>query len=245
MRINALGNTVTDFASDDYIALDGATNGSRKMKNDSLLKVTAQNALAGNVAPAFDPTRTISNPYKAWKDSVVYDGVTYLFTADHYGAWDASHVVTFDKLIDKFRKLDNDVGVYDIGTTHNTLDSTYSRVMAVFPIKDVDSTFVWKITNKSTNGNVNIRLTSAPTPYGADLVKSIETIIAADTEGNGEFTIDAGDKANAKYVIFLNATINLVVSFDLEFITTKSLAYNQKQISDVLGDITGTDGQPW
>lgn len=45
MRINALSNTATDFASDDYIALDGETNGSRKMKNDKLLELTAQNAL--------------------------------------------------------------------------------------------------------------------------------------------------------------------------------------------------------
>jgi len=48
MRINALGNTATDFASDDYISLDGTTNGSRKMKNDSLLNVTAQNDLSKN-----------------------------------------------------------------------------------------------------------------------------------------------------------------------------------------------------
>lgn len=92
MRINALGNTANDFASDDYIALDGTTNGSRKMKNDILLKETAQNALADNLAPAFDPTRTISNPYKAG-ESVTYNGKTYTFKFDHYGAWSNSHVV--------------------------------------------------------------------------------------------------------------------------------------------------------
>ena len=42
MRINALGNTATDFASDDYIAIDGTTNGSRKMSKDDLLKETAE-----------------------------------------------------------------------------------------------------------------------------------------------------------------------------------------------------------
>lgn len=145
----------------------------------------------------------------------------------------------------EYKKLDSDVGVYDIGTTYNTLDPTYSRVMAVFPIKDVDSTFVWKISNKSTNGNVNIRITSAPTPYSADLVKSIYTVIADDTEGSGEFTIDAGDKASAKYIIFLNATSNLLVSFDLQFITKKSLAYQIKQLSEIVSSITGEDGQPW
>lgn len=86
MRINALGNTATDFASDDYIALDGTTNGSRKMANGMLLEKTAQNALAGNVAPAFDPTRDNTNPYKAG-EKVIYNGIVKTFKVDHYGAW--------------------------------------------------------------------------------------------------------------------------------------------------------------
>ena len=45
MIINALGNTATDFASDDYIAIDGITNGSRKMAKDTLLEKTAHNAI--------------------------------------------------------------------------------------------------------------------------------------------------------------------------------------------------------
>lgn len=108
MRINALGNTATDFASDDYIAIDGATNGSRKMKNDSLLEVTAQNALAGNVAPAFDSNRDITNPYKVG-ESVVYKGKVYTFKVEHYGAWNSSDVYAndvFDK-IDRLSTTDN------------------------------------------------------------------------------------------------------------------------------------------
>ena len=102
MRINALGNTATDFASDDYIALDGTTNGSRKMKNDSLLKVTAQNALAGNVAQAFDATRTNTNQYNAG-ESVIYEGVNYTFRKPHYGAWDADDVFLCDFSIKSFK----------------------------------------------------------------------------------------------------------------------------------------------
>lgn len=45
-RIKDLTNTATDFASDDYIALDGTTNGSRKMKNDKLQQLVAQNSFA-------------------------------------------------------------------------------------------------------------------------------------------------------------------------------------------------------
>lgn len=109
MRINALGNIATDFASDDYIAIDGTTNGSRKMKNDSLLKVTAQNALAGNVATAFDPARTSDNPYKAG-ESVAYEGKTYTFKVDHYGAWNAAdvylgNVKTFDQITKRTKNL--------------------------------------------------------------------------------------------------------------------------------------------
>lgn len=103
MRINALGNTATDFASDDYIAIDGTINGSRKMKNDSLLKVAAQNTLTDNIAPAFDPTRTISNPYKAG-ESVIYNGKTYTFVADHYGEWSVDAAQTSEETRSKLSK---------------------------------------------------------------------------------------------------------------------------------------------
>lgn len=91
MRINALGNTATEFASDDYIAIDGTTNGSRKMKYEQLV----QNVLAGNVEQAFDPSRTIANPYKAG-EAVTYKGKSYIFILDHYGAWSTDDVEQFD-----------------------------------------------------------------------------------------------------------------------------------------------------
>jgi hypothetical protein len=86
MRINALGNTATDFASDDYIALDGTTNGSRKMSKDDLLERTAQNALADNVAPEFVPnsTNAVANmPY-------IYGGMLYISKEDYNGVWNPS-----------------------------------------------------------------------------------------------------------------------------------------------------------
>ena len=43
MRIKALTNTATDFASDDYIVIDGNTNGSRKMAKNSVFQTTAEN----------------------------------------------------------------------------------------------------------------------------------------------------------------------------------------------------------
>jgi hypothetical protein len=112
MRINALGNTATDFASDDYIAIDGTTNGSRKMKNDSLLKLTAQNALAGNVAPAFDPTKpNDAGGYAYYKDEIVaYKGATYKFKVNHSsGAWNAAEVdsYTFSDVAKRFSVITN------------------------------------------------------------------------------------------------------------------------------------------
>ena len=53
-RIKDLAVHATEFASDDYIALDGTTNGTRNMTAANLLKLTAQNSLAGNLAPAYD-----------------------------------------------------------------------------------------------------------------------------------------------------------------------------------------------
>jgi hypothetical protein len=72
------------------------------MPKDSLLQQTAQNALAGNMAQAFDPTRDENYPYNAG-EKVVYDGKTYIFKRNHYGAWNASDVVEYvsSELLDK------------------------------------------------------------------------------------------------------------------------------------------------
>lgn len=83
----------TAFSEGDGFYGDGDT--SFFMEADVLLKLTAQNALAGNVAPAFDSTRTSNNPYKAG-ESVAYEGKTYIFKVDHYGAWDDSAVTETD-----------------------------------------------------------------------------------------------------------------------------------------------------
>ena len=123
MRINALGNTATDFASDDYIAIDGATNGSRKMKNDSLLKVTAQNALVGGVAPAFDPTRTSENPYKAG-ESVTYEDNVYTFKVDHYGAWAAADVIPYISS-SATKEIDNELNADKVTLTAYQTDGNY------------------------------------------------------------------------------------------------------------------------
>ena len=91
IRGKDLPNIATAFADDDIIIVDGDNKGTRRMPKNTLLQLTSQNALAGNVAPAFDPTRTSENPYKAG-ESIAYDGKTYTFKVDHYGAWSSADV---------------------------------------------------------------------------------------------------------------------------------------------------------
>lgn len=84
--------SITSFRSGDVIPVDGPI-GNAKMSKDDLLKETAQNALADNVAHAFDPTRTSEKPYKAGESVIYSDGKTYTFIVDHYGPWKAADVI--------------------------------------------------------------------------------------------------------------------------------------------------------
>ena len=190
------------------------------------------NNIAASIAPAFNPTRTSENPYKAGESVTYTDGNVYTFKVDHYGAWDATHVVLFDKFIDKFHKLDSDIGVYDIGTTHNTLDPTYSRVMAVYPINpaDIDKTFICKITEKSQNGGLAIRVTSSISPYGAAILQNAGFINSTLSMGGVEFTIDQEAKPLAKYIMVYNETSDLLVSFKCYLATKDSMQDGVKKI---------------
>lgn len=112
MRINALSNTATDFASDDFIAIDGTTNGSRKMAKGSVLNLTSQNALAGNLFVAFDPSKPDdAGGYAYYKDQIVVkDGVVYKFKTNHSsGAWDPTEVEQYlsGKPLEYFIVTDN------------------------------------------------------------------------------------------------------------------------------------------
>ena len=56
LTIKDLATSITDFRDGDVILVDGPS-GTAKMSKDDLLKETAENALAGNVALAFDATK--------------------------------------------------------------------------------------------------------------------------------------------------------------------------------------------
>ena len=95
MRIIDLDNTATDFANDDYIALDGSVNGSRKMTKTTLLSKTSNNALANNVSEEFDPNKpNDAGGYSYYSGkNVTYEGKNYVFVVNHKsGAWDPTEV---------------------------------------------------------------------------------------------------------------------------------------------------------
>ena len=106
---SALTNVATDsdLTADASFELQTAT-GKKKAPANLLAKQRGLETTNGNVtslttyvqnvahsiAPAFDATRTIENPYIAGKDIVTYtDGFLYVFKNDHYGAWNAGDVI--------------------------------------------------------------------------------------------------------------------------------------------------------
>ena len=86
-RIKDWATSITAFRTGDVIPVDGPS-GTAKMSKDDLLKETAENALAGNVAQTFDA----STNYIA-SEEVLYNGKFYRFNVAHSaGAWTGSDV---------------------------------------------------------------------------------------------------------------------------------------------------------
>ena len=132
VRIKDWSKSITSFRTDDVIPVDG-TDGTAKMSKDDLLRVTAENALAGNLALAFDPTRTNENQYKAG-EHVIYEGKEYIFVAPHYGAWNTNDVKL--KIDVDYAETDSDyihknLGVFEnllyMKTNSNWFSASYSK----------------------------------------------------------------------------------------------------------------------
>jgi hypothetical protein len=89
-QFHQLENEAESFSEDDVIAIDGPSNNTRKMTAANLVTITSQNAIAGNLAPAFIKEKSYL------KDEVVaYQGKTYRFTDPHSGEWDPNDVEPF------------------------------------------------------------------------------------------------------------------------------------------------------
>lgn len=86
--------SIISFRTGDVIPVDGPS-GTAKMGKDALLRETAQNALAGNVVPDFDPNKPNDGGGYAYYagTSVAYLGKNYVFTQNHKsGPWNTSEV---------------------------------------------------------------------------------------------------------------------------------------------------------
>ena len=89
--VNAL-TAKTSFASGDKLPVVNGTTATA-MEASKLLELTAQNALAGNVAPEFDESGNTT--YKAGVP-VSRKGKTYIFKVAHSGVWSDSDVLQKD-----------------------------------------------------------------------------------------------------------------------------------------------------
>lgn len=90
-RIKDWATSITAFRTGDVIPVDGPS-GTAKMAKDDLMRVTAENALADNVAPAFDASKDY-----VVGDVVAYGGKIYRFKSNHSaGAWVSSDVDALD-----------------------------------------------------------------------------------------------------------------------------------------------------
>ena len=110
-RIKDWATLISALRTGDVIPVDGPS-GTAKMGKNDLLTETAQNALAGNVAPAFDPNKpNDAGGYAYYTDEIVsYNGVTYRFKVNHSsGAWNATEVdsYTLSGVVERFSVITN------------------------------------------------------------------------------------------------------------------------------------------
>lgn len=153
------------------------------------------------------------------------DGNTYASAGDAVRGLDT-------KLNTAIMGVDIKQGCYDVGTLYNTLDSTYSRVMAVYPIKNVNDIFKYRISNESQSGTVKIKITKGSTPYSADLLETVVSILAGE-DAKGQFTIGNDIKANAKFIMVLCDVANSIVPFTVELWTANSINGELKDVEAV------------
>ena len=152
----ALGNVhlldeVTEFPADGCILIDSETDGPGEMPKDTLLELTAQNALAGNVVQEFDPTRTSENQYTIGQ-SCIYNGKSYTFINNHYGAWSSSDAVSSDE---------TDRLPLAVEKTFNVVGAGSTGKYKVFPCDGVKS----------------IRIKPTPNPWPTDTIGGVNPAI--------------------------------------------------------------------
>ena len=231
-RINDWATSITAFRTGDVIPVDGPS-GTAKMSKDDLLRVAAENTLAGNVAPAFDPTRTSDNVYTPGQ-VVEYEGGTYMFINSHYGVWASADVVAIDVFGREDYKLKNFInksieGNSPIAMQFNNecvVDSSYKLVQTVKSdyrwggsILSADKFVQFKLLNKDNYIIVATALSH----------RFLCLAIRIGGSGNGtwyRFT-------ETGYVV--GSTISDFPTFDTDSVEIKRINYNTIQIYDLRG----------
>lgn len=171
-RTKNLATAITEFRNDDVIAVDGPT-GTAKMSKDTLLSLTAQNALAGNVAPDFVPNSTNAEAGKFY----TYEGVLYEALENYNGIFEPSKFenVPLSKFLENFNS--------EIGVIENVKYDTFSGyLLTTGEIQTADATKQQVVTEfiEATEGDLfNISLeytTSHPVWIGIGIYGDTQTI---------------------------------------------------------------------
>lgn len=212
--ISRLATTISSFASGDFIAVSNTTNGTRKMSKDTLLELTAQNALAGNVAPAFDPTRDNTNPYKAG-ESVTYGGKTYTFKVDHYGAWDANDV-----------RLSSVADYLDAG--YLKWESGYYNNNGNLPSKQDDSSYKYAVISVLTGCKVYVKATLSATVRPWFCVNRSGFITRRAESASADEIVEIADGEERLYVQCLaNSTPKIAIYADNGYEACTNILYDK------------------
>lgn len=189
-RIKDWARSITAFRSGDVIPVDGP-DGTAKMQVTDLLKETAVNAFNIAVAPAFDATRTESNPYNAG-ELVTYNGKIYKFLYPHYGAWSNYHVVQTnsteytDKSLCEKRYFPQ--AYYGFYIDNGTIVFTNSYRAWVVPVAEFDANKLLFVRNPKNDARATriAFLKSAPVIQDNEPVDFCEGTSVKAIAGNGE-----------------------------------------------------------
>ena len=172
---------ITSFASGDTFSVCNPTDGTRKMSKDTLLTLTSQNALAGNVAQAFDPTRTSENPYPAGYSVTYTDGKVYTFKVPHYGAWTGTDV---DKAPVTSFVVNKNLFIEILFSSENSQEFTFvtqeSRGVQLLDTPVSNGSSLYLAVTAGDAGTYKIRLHATPSATSEYFTAMNDTVFAAN-----------------------------------------------------------------
>lgn len=246
-RISQLATTITAFRTGDVLPVDGPS-GTAKMGKDDLLQESAQNTLAGNVAPAFDPTKPNGDDGFAYHsgDVVEYEGKTYAFKVNHVsGAWDASEVIRY-VFTDAVSSADNSkayLGI-DIKCVGNDTTQVYNSIELIVGKTYVVTSRKWQaptsgvalnIVATKTDGTTENLGSSSAIPYGS---KKKFTLPSTGYTGQVSIRVRAALGTAVELVV---SSVDSSAHFD---IVEKKIQENNDKIAGINSDLVNNYTPP-